>query len=49
MVLASFKIDNKLKQSQFFKENFLMTGTSVAVILSILFLIFSNADILFAE
>lgn len=44
-VLASFQVENKLKKTQFFQEIFLLTDISVKVMLGILFLTFSNANI----
>lgn len=49
MVLASFQVNNKLDWFRFFQETFLVTNTSVAVILGMLFLILSNVDMLFLE
>lgn len=49
MVLASFQVDNKLSISRFFKEIFLVTDIIVEVILSIPFLTFNNANMLFIE
>lgn len=45
MVLANFQINNKLRKSRFFQETFLVTNTSIEVILKILFLTLSNTDI----
>lgn len=45
MILASFQIEDKLGKTQFFQETFLLADTSVKVILSICFLILSNANI----
>lgn len=45
IVLASFKIKDKLGKYRFFKELFLLTETNIEVILKIPFLIFSNTNI----
>lgn len=49
MVLATIQIQKKLKKTRFFKKPFLIANTSVAITLSMLFLIFSNIEILFVE
>ena len=49
MVLASFQIGNKLERSRFFQETFLLTNINMEVVLSIAFLILSNADVQFVE
>ena len=48
MVLASFQAEDKLRKTHFFQETFLVANTSVKMILGILFLAFSNADVSFA-
>ena len=45
MVLASFQVENKLRRARFFQESFLLAHTSVEVVLGMLFLTLSNADI----
>ena len=45
MVIANFSIKNKLGRARFFQKSFLQANTSMEIILEILFLIFSNADI----
>lgn len=45
MALISFKVKNKLDQSQFFQETFLVVDIDVEVILGIFFLTFSNVNI----
>ena len=49
MVIASFQIEDKLGRARFFQESFLLANTSIEVVLGMLFLTFSNADIKFAE
>lgn len=49
MVIASFQIENKLRRACFFQETFLVANTSIKVVLEILFLALSNADILFTD
>ena len=49
IVLTSFLLQDSIKIVQFFEETFLLANISVEVILEILFLIFSNANIEFAE
>lgn len=49
MVLASFQVKNKFDQSRFFQEIFLVVDISIAIILGISFLIFSNTNVLFRE
>ena len=49
MVIAAFQVVNKLSCSQFFQETFLLADISIEVVLGILFLTFSNADVQFAE
>ena len=45
MVIAAFQVVDKLGRSQFFQETFLLTDISMKVVLGMLFLTFSNADI----
>ena len=45
MILASFRIEDILGRAQFFQETFLLADISAEVVLRILFLVFSNADI----
>ena len=49
MVIAAFQVVNKLGCSWFFQKTFLLADISMEVILSMLFLTLSNADIQFAE
>ena len=49
MVLASFQMQNKLGRARFFQESFLFADTTVEVVLGMLFLTFSNADMSFSE
>lgn len=49
IVIAGFSIQNKLRKIKFFEEIFLLIIISKEVILEILFLIFYNANIQFAE
>lgn len=48
IVLASFKVENKLSRSRFFQKSFLLADTSIDVLLEMSFLILSNANIRFA-
>lgn len=41
----SFQVENKFERAQFFQKLFLLADISMKVLLSILFLIFSNANI----
>ena len=45
MVLANFKVEDKLRKTRFFQETFLLADISVKVVLSMLFLTLSNADV----
>ncbi len=47
MASASFSLQNSLGRVWFFKITFLLTDTSMEVVLGILFLAFSNANIQF--
>lgn len=47
MVLANFQIEDKLGQARFFQKSFLLAETTAQVMLSILFLTFSNTDVSF--
>ena len=49
MVIAGFQVENKLGRARFFQESFLLVKTNMEMVLEMLFLIFSNADIQFAE
>ncbi len=49
MALARFSLQNSLGRIWFFEETFLLTNTSMEVILVMPFLSFSNADVKFAE
>ena len=49
MVIAAFKVVNKLGCSQFFQKTFLLADISMEVILGMLFLTVSNVDVQFAE
>ena len=49
IVLASFQIENKLRQARFFQESFLLAKTMVQVVLGMPFWTFSNADVSFSE
>lgn len=49
MVLASFQVKDKLGRACVFQKTFLLTATSVNVILEMPFLTLNNADIHFAE
>ena len=49
MVIDGFQVEDKLGKARFFQELFLLAKTSMKVVLKILFLTLSNADILFGE
>ena len=49
MVIAGFEVEDRLGKVRFFQELFLLANTSMEVVLGMLFLIFSNADIQFTE
>ena len=49
MVIAGFSVQDKLGKVRFFEETFLLADTSMEVVLGMLFLTFSDADIRFAE
>lgn len=49
MAIASFPLQDKLGKGRFLKKTFLLTDTSMKVVLGMLFLSFSNANIWFAE
>ena len=49
MVLASFQVEDKLEKARFFQETFLLANINMEVVLGILFLILSNADIQFTK
>ncbi len=49
MVTASFLLQDSLKRVRFFEETFLLTDTSIEVVLIMPFLSFSNTDVEFAE
>ena len=49
MVIADFQIEDKLSRARFLQESFLLADTSIEVVLKMLFLIFSNGNIQFAE
>ena len=49
IVLASFQVEDKLGRTRYFQETFLLADISVEMVLGMLFLTFSNANIQFAE
>ena len=49
IVIAGFKVEDKLGRARFFQESFLLAETSMEVVRRMLFLTFSNANIQFAE
>ena len=49
MVLANFQVEDKLGRARFFQETFLLADISMEVVLGILFLTLSNADVQFVE
>ncbi len=48
IVIARFSVHKKLKKVQFFTETFLLADTSIEVVLGMLLLTFSDADVRFA-
>ena len=49
MVIADFQVEDKANRPRFFQEIFLVADTQFEVILGMLFLKISNADVLFSE
>ena len=49
MVIAAFQVFDKLGRFWFFQKTFLLANISIKVVLDMLFLIFNNTDIQFAE
>ena len=49
IVIAGFLVEDKLDRARFFQESLLLAETSMEMVLGMLFLILSNADIQFAE
>ena len=49
IVVASFRVENKLERAQFFYETFLLANIGIKVILGMFFLTLSNADVSFSE
>lgn len=49
IVRASFQVDNKFGQALFSQETFLVADTNIQVIMGMFILIFSIAEILFAD
>lgn len=49
IVIVGFLISEELDKAYSFQELYLLADTSVDVILKMLFLTFSNADIIFVE
>ena len=47
MVLAGFQVQDKLGKVQFFEKTFLLADTSMELVLRMLFLTFSYADVRF--
>ena len=45
MVLADFQVEDKLGKARFFQETFLLADISAEVVLGMLFLTLSNADV----
>ena len=48
-IIAGFQVINKLGRAQFFQKSFLLANITIKVVLEMLFLIFSNVNIQFAE
>ena len=49
MMIADFQMKNKVGKPRFFQETFLVTDTKFEIILGMLFLKLSNADVSFGE
>ena len=49
MVIANCLIKNKLRRVQFFQKTFLLANIGLKVVIGMLFLIFSRANIWFAK
>ena len=49
MVIADFQVENKSGRPRFFQETFLVADTKFKVVLGMLFLKISNADVAFGE
>ena len=49
MVIANLQVIDKLARAQFFQKTFLLTDSSIEVVLRIAFLTFSNTNIQFVE
>ena len=49
IVIASSQVKNMLEKAWFFQEMFLLTNFNIKVVLKMPFLIFSNANIQFAQ
>ena len=49
MVLANFRMEDKLGRTRFFQETFLLANISAEVVLGMPFLTLSNADVQFVE
>ena len=49
MVLANFRMEDKLGRTRFFQETFLLADISVEVVLGMPFLILSNTNVQFVE
>ena len=49
MVIADFQVEDKVSRPRFFQETFLVADTKFEVILGMLFLKISNADVSFGE
>lgn len=49
IVLASFQVKDKFERARFFREIFLMTDTSIDIIIRILFFILNNINMVFKD
>ena len=49
MILANFQVEDKLGRTRFFQETFLLADISVELVLGMLFLTLSNAEVQFVE
>ena len=49
IVIADFQVEDKVGRPRFFQKNFLVANTKFEVVLEMLFLKISNADVLFGK
>ena len=49
IVLADFQLEDKFKRARFFQKTFLLANINTEIVLGMLFLTLSNADIQFVK